>query len=221
MKPFDDATIEELARTLGCDHSKATEAAQRIQMAIEGVRNRQSIPAGRVKADQEGLKTLETGLSHGVLALTRILETDPVAFNVEQLAERVGIERADLDQSRSVMRALVLLARFLAENTDAYRLLNYLPTGDEIKPRAKPETEILWPVLFDLWHSSYGKLQYSKNGPLFRFIEFVHKHAGFEPPPNGTLRSAVKRWEPGPELRLETKLLLELRHIYALRDSRG
>lgn len=54
-------------------------------------------------------------------------------------------------------------------------------------------TRILWPALFDLWTAAGKQVASTENGPMHRFIAFVHEVADLPEPKRGALRGAIEK----------------------------
>jgi hypothetical protein len=95
--------------------------------------------------------------------------------------------------------------RFMAAISENYAqdddMFFFLKRGH---PRDFPDGPLinqLWRELFGLWIASHGKLSQTANGPLQRFVFFVHDVIGRPRPSTSTLRDAARSYhEPSAKL---------------------
>lgn len=64
-------------------------------------------------------------------------------------------------------------ARRFLEDDDSFRGTHGLPSAK--RSSAEAATLVLWPYLFRIWERAGRKLAYTVDGPLHRFLNFVHR----------------------------------------------
>jgi hypothetical protein len=89
------------------------------------------------------------------------------------------------------LRKIESNADLFAKDDDLFRGTHGLP--DRVQSQS-PVVCYLWPTLFAFWERAEKRLSHTKNGPLHRFVSFVHAELGYDSPSPSTLRDAIARY---------------------------
>ena len=82
------------------------------------------------------------------------------------------------------------VAQLLADDDERFRLAHVLPNADH--GAVTTAALVLWPLLFSFWEEEGRTLSHTPNGPLHRFVAFVHREFGLAKPSASTLRDAIQ-----------------------------
>jgi hypothetical protein len=82
-----------------------------------------------------------------------------------------------------------------AEDQNEFVYARLLPPDASLLGRGYVETKILWPFLFDLWADVRTQPAWTENGPLHRFLKFVHQVGDLPEPRSDTMRGVIETWK--------------------------
>lgn len=208
IKPFDEADFEELKSLLGVGPLEAALAAQVIHEVVLRMRLTQELnSSARAKSDLKALGQLEHCTKNSANLLGGLGVGDPLMSGLR----KNGITNEALSSLIENLRVVSKVAGDLLDDPAAFRLAQGF--RDRSQNALSIEGAILWPALLKLWMRIHGKLELSSKGPLMRFIELAHRHAGITREPDyETIRSARKRNKPHIEsvLEAETQTTLDV-----------
>ncbi|MGF9764106.1 hypothetical protein AAII07_54285 [Microvirga sp. 0TCS3.31] len=209
--PFNRAQIVQMQDMLGLERKEyAVIVAEMIWVRVHECSRKQEVRRRipEVKAVKRRLDSMSIMAGH----LARLLQEEPIA---ERLIHEPGsfLTRADSDgvihidrlrqEDLNKLAELIAALRMVSQNAERYskddvdfRCVYELPPLDDAE---KLTYRIwLWPTLFEVWEMLGKKVAYTKDGPLHRFISFVHDVCNLPKPSASTLKSALLEWEQDP-----------------------
>lgn len=199
IKPFNAAEFEELKTLLHVDSREAYLVAALIHEAALRMRATQEVNRlYRGKSDTKALGQVE-----GFMRVSaNYLESLGVGHPLMRALRENGWSTDSISDFIGNLRRVSQLAGDLVNDPAAYRRALGLP--DRSQNAVSIESAVLWPVLLKIWQRVHGDVKLSKDGPLMRFIEFGHRHAGLPHKPEyEAVRPARKRQKPKIEAALE------------------
>lgn len=114
------------------------------------------------------------------------------------LAKTIECSDEAIERAARFLNELDVLARnanFLEKNDEKLRRGALLPLANYTKRHIVGLT--LWKTLFHLWEAAGKAVAESEQGPLFRFVTYVHSCVDLPEPKSDTLGDAVKKWKEG------------------------
>jgi hypothetical protein len=70
-----------------------------------------------------------------------------------------------------------------------------LPNVNTKGPEVPIATQILWPILFEIWTEiGNRKLASTKKGPTYRFLALVHEVGDLPRPTESTIKKKIRDW---------------------------
>jgi hypothetical protein len=213
--PFNRAQIIELQKLLGLERKEyAVRIALRIAASLLGCW--QHDEARRQTSDVKSAKRRLDRIAVMAGNLARMLEEEPIAEDLlrvpgsiltriqdrkdsDDVVSMGDLRQEDLDKLADLIAGLRIVSQNAERHfTDdlTFRCAYRLPRHDD----AGKLTFVvyLWPDLFEIWALAGKKLAYTKDGPLHRFISFVHHVCELPRPSASTLKVAVLDWEHKP-----------------------
>jgi hypothetical protein len=144
----------------------------------------------RLESIRSAAKRLSSLLAQEPIAGTLLSprETFSGAIDMSEVLERREQQAASLQHQLAV---LLLNAEELLQSRDQHRAVRMLPTAANAELSSVSLT--LWPILFRVWTRHRQKLGKTEDGPLHRFVIFIHEIAGLQEPRWGALRYAINR----------------------------
>lgn len=199
FRPFDTADLEELKTLLGVGPLGAAIAAQLIHEV--SLRMRLAWELDNPASGKSGIKAigqLAGHLGHSANLLGGLGEGHPLMSGLRES----GMTTEAISSFIEGLRVVGKVAGELADDPAGFRRAQ--GRLDRSRNALSLEGQILWPVLLRVWMRVHGNLGLSQGGPLMRFIELAHRHAGVTREPKyETVRSARKRHELAIEAALE------------------
>lgn len=201
IKPFDEADFEELKSLLGVGPREAALAARVIHEVVLRMRLTQELNSSASgKSDIRAIGQLEGHLRHSANLLGRLGVGHPLMSGLRDH----GMTNEAILSLIEGLRVVSKVAGDLVDDPAAFRRAQGL--RERSRNALSIEGAILWPALLKLWMRIHGNLELSPEGPLMRFIELAHRHAGItRKPVYQTIRSARKRQKDHIEAALEAE----------------
>ncbi len=165
--------------------------------------------ARKVVPDAQKAKKQLAVISSTSRKLAALLNNEPLAdvlLSGDRLPVTIGPDGKIVDASDAQWEAYAAAPRILAkqleiigatarrflEDDESFRGTHGLPRAKQSS--AEAATLVLWPHLFRIWERAGRKLAYTVDGPLHRFLNFVHREFGLARPSSSTLRDAIRRY---------------------------
>jgi hypothetical protein len=206
--PFNRAQIVQMQEMLGLERKEyAVQVAVNIGVNLELCS--QIYEARRRISDVKAAKRQLGRIAVMAGDLARLLEDEPFA---EDLIRRPGsfLERRgpdgviDMpalraeDQKKVAdlivgLRTISDMAEHYVSDDTAFRGVQWLPPLRDAGKR--PEVFWLWPRLFEIWELAGRQVAGTKDGPLHRFVSFVHHVCELPSVSASTLRDSVAEWK--------------------------
>lgn len=144
----------------------------------------------RLESIRSAAKRLSSLLAQEPLAGTLLSPRETLSGDIDmpEVLERREQQAASLQNQLAV---LLLNAEEFLQSRDHHRVVRMLPTAADAELSSVSLT--LWPILFRVWTRHRQKLGKTEDGPLHRFVTFIHEVAGLEEPRWGALRGSINR----------------------------
>jgi hypothetical protein len=205
--PFNRAQILELQQHLNLKtKADAVDAALWIRFTIENCR-RDAESRHRVSDTKTAKRRLDR-IATQAANLSRLLAEEPIAEHlvrppgsflnrsVDGVVDMPALREADqqkLHDLVATLRVISAQAGHLACDDLSFRSAHQLPpiwgTGKT------PIVLWLWPQLFAIWEGSGRRVAKTAEGPLHKFVKFVHDVCGLASVSPSTLKDAVADWK--------------------------
>lgn len=195
MNYFDDATAQRTFDLLG-----VTDSADRASL-IDALEHRVFVvqshgPSGIATTDLKKARRWAKGVRSAATRLADLLNEQPAGSRNIQI-RTVGPGK-DHRQNRLAEIAAAIASHAGELSVSDKRLRDAFLIEGAARQGSGFVTQSFWPELFSIYAQAGHDIGFTSGGRLHQFVALLHEVAGLEPPREGTLKDAVRRFRDQP-----------------------